>query len=42
ITTRIRLAQSQNVTVIAEMGDGTLYKDQKFVKVTIGGCGGGN
>ena len=38
--TRIRLAATQNVIVIAKMSDGTLYADQKEVKVTIGGCGG--
>lgn len=39
-TTRIRLAQTQNVIAIAKMSDGTLYSDRKEVKVTIGGCGG--
>ena len=39
-TTRIRLAQTQNVIAIAKMKDGTVYSDRKEVKVTIGGCGG--
>ena len=39
-TTRMRLAQTQNVVAIAKMSDGTLYKDIREVKVTIGGCGG--
>lgn len=39
-TTRIRLAQTQNVIAIAKMSDGSLYSDRKEVKVTIGGCGG--
>lgn len=38
--TRMRLAGTQNVVVVAEMGDGTLYRAVKEVKVTIGGCGG--
>jgi len=39
-TTRIRLAKTQNVMAIAKMSDGSVYSDQKEVKVTIGGCGG--
>lgn len=38
--TRIRLAESQNVTAIAKMNDGSFFKASKQVKVTIGGCGG--
>jgi sulfur-oxidizing protein SoxY len=37
---RMRLAQTQNVVVVAEMADGSLYTAKKEVKVTIGGCGG--
>ena len=37
---RIRLAQTQTVTALAKMNDGSVYMDQKVVKVTIGGCGG--
>jgi sulfur-oxidizing protein SoxY len=39
-STRIRLAETQNVIAIARMNDGTLFMDTKPVKVTIGGCGG--
>ena len=38
--TRIRLATSQNITAIAKMNDGSVFKASKQVKVTIGGCGG--
>jgi sulfur-oxidizing protein SoxY len=38
--TRIRLAETQNVTAIAKMNDGSFYSVSKQVKVTIGGCGG--
>lgn len=38
--TRIRLAATQNVTVIARTSDGRLLTASKQVKVTIGGCGG--
>jgi sulfur-oxidizing protein SoxY len=37
---RIRLAQTQTVTAVAAMSDGSLWKASKTVKVTIGGCGG--
>jgi sulfur-oxidizing protein SoxY len=37
---RMRLAQTQNIVVVAEMADGSLYTAKKEVKVTIGGCGG--
>lgn len=39
-STRMRLAQTQNVVCIAEMSNGTLYSAKAEVKVTIGGCGG--
>ena len=39
-TTRMRLAQTQNVIAVARMSDGTIFKDTRNVKVTIGGCGG--
>ena len=38
--TRIRLAATQNVIVIARTSDGQLFTARKEVKVTIGGCGG--
>lgn len=37
---RIRLAQTQNIVVIAEMSSGEIFTAKKEVKVTIGGCGG--
>ena len=37
---RIRLAKTQNVVVLAEMNDGSVYMAKSEVKVTIGGCGG--
>jgi sulfur-oxidizing protein SoxY len=40
VNTRIRLAETQNVTAIAKTNDGSLFKASKQVKVTIGGCGG--
>jgi sulfur-oxidizing protein SoxY len=39
-STRIRLAQTQNVICVAEMSDGKLFTAKANVKVTIGGCGG--
>lgn len=39
-STRIRLAQTQDVIAIAKMPDGTFAKTSQEVKVTIGGCGG--
>lgn len=40
VTTRIRLATTQNVVAIAQMEDGSFQKASANVKVTIGGCGG--
>jgi len=39
-STRIRLATTQNIVVVAKTGKGEFYTGQKLVKVTIGGCGG--
>ncbi len=39
-STRMRLAQTQNVICIAEMSNGNLHMAKTNVKVTIGGCGG--
>ncbi|HWW49927.1 MAG TPA: thiosulfate oxidation carrier protein SoxY [Xanthobacteraceae bacterium] len=39
-STRMRLAQTQNIVCVAEMSNGTLYTAKANVKVTIGGCGG--
>jgi sulfur-oxidizing protein SoxY len=40
LSTRIRLAQSQDVWAVAEMSDGSFWLGKAAVKVTIGGCGG--
>jgi sulfur-oxidizing protein SoxY len=39
-STRIRLAQTQDLIAVARMPDGTFHRTSKEVKVTIGGCGG--
>lgn len=39
-STRIRLAQTQNVIVVAKLSDGGFARASRSVKVTIGGCGG--
>jgi sulfur-oxidizing protein SoxY len=38
--TRVRLAATENVIVVARTSDGRFYTERKEVKVTIGGCGG--
>jgi sulfur-oxidizing protein SoxY len=40
VATRIRLAATENVTVVARTSTGQLVTAQKLVKVTVGGCGG--
>ena len=39
-STRIRLATTQNIVVVAKTSKGDFFTGQKQVKVTIGGCGG--
>ena len=39
VSTRVRLAKTQNVVAVAVMSDGSSYIAKKEVKVTIGGCG---
>ena len=39
-STRIRLATTQNIVVVAKTSTGKFYTASKLVKVTIGGCGG--
>ena len=39
-STRMRLAKTQNIVVLAEMSDGSFKQAQQKIKVTIGGCGG--
>ena len=40
VASRMRLAKTQDVTVLAEMSDGKVFITKRMVKVTIGGCGG--
>lgn len=40
LSTRIRLAKTQDVVAIAKLADGSFVKTAANVKVTIGGCGG--
>ena len=40
VSTRIRLAQTQEVWAVAKMSDGKFHIGKTTVKVTIGGCGG--
>lgn len=39
-STRIRLAQTQDIVAVAKLGDGSFVRTASNVKVTIGGCGG--
>jgi sulfur-oxidizing protein SoxY len=39
-STRVRLATTQNIIVVAKTSAGKFFTNQKLVKVTIGGCGG--
>ena len=38
--TRVRLAATENIIVVAKTSKGVLFTELKPVKVTIGGCGG--
>jgi sulfur-oxidizing protein SoxY len=40
VASRMRLAQTQDVIALAELGDGRFLMMRRPVKVTIGGCGG--
>ncbi len=40
VSTRMRLAKTQNVIAVAVMSDGSVHRISRKVKVTIGGCGG--
>jgi sulfur-oxidizing protein SoxY len=40
VSTRMRLAKTQNVVAVAVMSDGSVHRVSRKVKVTIGGCGG--
>jgi sulfur-oxidizing protein SoxY len=39
-STRIRLAETQDVIALAKLSDGTFFQASRQIKVTIGGCGG--
>jgi sulfur-oxidizing protein SoxY len=40
LATNVRLAETSDVRVIAEMSNGALFESKQEVKVTVGGCGG--
>ena len=40
VSTRMRMAKTQNVIAVAETSKGELFMAKQGVKVTIGGCGG--
>ena len=40
LSSRIRLAKTQDVILLAELSNGTFLMSRHTVKVTIGGCGG--
>jgi len=37
---RMRLSQTQTIIAVAALSDGSFWRAEKLVKVTIGGCGG--
>ena len=39
VSSRIRLAESQDVVAVAELSDGSLVQTRREVRVTVGGCG---
>lgn len=39
-STRIRLAETQDVIAVAKLSDGRFFQASRQIKVTIGGCGG--
>jgi sulfur-oxidizing protein SoxY len=40
VASRMRLARTQDIIVLAELSDGKFLQAKRSVKVTIGGCGG--
>jgi sulfur-oxidizing protein SoxY len=40
VASRMRLARTQDVVVLAELSDGKFWQTRRSIKVTIGGCGG--
>jgi len=41
LKTRIRLRESSNLYAVAKLDNGQLMGGKSFIKVTVGGCGGG-
>lgn len=39
VSTRIRMAQTENIIAVAKMNDGSVFIARKAVTVTVGGCG---
>ena len=39
VSTRIRMAKTENIIAVAKMNDGSVYMAKKEVTVTVGGCG---
>jgi sulfur-oxidizing protein SoxY len=39
VSSRIRLAESQDVVAVAEFSDGSVVQARREVRVTVGGCG---
>ena len=40
ISSRMRMAKTQDIVVVAQLSNGSFVSGKKNVKVTIGGCGG--
>jgi sulfur-oxidizing protein SoxY len=40
VSSRMRLAKTQDIYAVAQMSDGKVFMSKRTVKVTIGGCGG--
>jgi len=40
VSSRMRLAKTQDIVGVAELSDGKLIMTKRTIKVTIGGCGG--
>ena len=40
VSSRMRLAKTQDIVALAELSNGTMLVGKRTVKVTIGGCGG--
>ncbi len=40
VSSRMRLAKTQDIVAVAELSNGTMLVGKRTVKVTIGGCGG--